>query len=628
MERKLAAILVADVVGYGRLMGLDEEGTLDTLGRIRVELLSSAIADHQGRVVKNTGDGYLVEFPSVVNALACAVEIQRGMRQRNQNMPYDRRVEFRIGVNLGDVIVEDGDIFGDGVNLAARLEACAEPGGISVSDSVRDHVGTRLGLVFEDMGEQSLKNIAKPVRIHNVSIGATPPGGQHREMRAPVNTHDERPRVAVLPFNNMSGDPEQEYFSDGITEDIITDLSKVSGLHVVARNTVFTYKGKPIEVQRAAQELGVRYVLEGSVRKAGHRVRVTGQLIDGKDGAHIWADRYDRDLTDIFAIQDEITHTIVEQLKVRLLPEEKTAIERTPTVNVEAYTYYLRGREFFREWTKSYLSMARRMFAMAVALDPNYARAYAGIADCDSAMLVWHSEAVSLEAIAKMSAKAVSLDPGLAEAHASLGLALMHDGRLEESVVALQQALALDPNSYEANFFYARYFYLQGSFQYSAEYFERAAEIRSDDYVSAMFVATTLRRIGQFGDAERWARKGIELAEGVLKLHPENAGPAHRGAILLAYLGERERAREWAARALLVEPDDLVAQFNVACAYSVMGDHEEALDFIERILPTSTWYQRAWFDKEPDLDPIRGYPRFQEMFAVFAGQLAPLTDPA
>lgn len=623
MERKLTAILAADVVGYSRLMGLDEAGTLATLNRHRKELFNSSVGNHQGRVVKQTGDGLLVEFPSVVNAVACAVDIQRGMRERNEDVPSARRVEYRMGVNLGDVIVEDGDIFGDGVNVAARLESLAEPGGISVSGSVRDHVGTRLDLVFEDTGEQPLKNIDRPVRVYKVSLGAIPPTAEDRVAPASADRREkERPRIAVLPFNNMSGDPEQEYFSDGITEDIITDLSKVSGLHVIARNTVFTYKGKPIKVQQTAQELDVRYVLEGSVRKVGQRVRVTGQLIDGKDGAHMWADRYDRDLTDIFAIQDEITHSIVEQLKVRLLPEEKRAIERPPTANVEAYTYYLRGRGFFREWTKSYLLLARRMFARAVELDPGYARAYAGIADCDSALFVWHSEAVSPAAIMEMSTTALALDPELAEAHASLGMALLHEGRPDEAIPAFQRALTLDPDSYEANFFYARHFYLTGDFATSAKYFERAAEIRPDDYVSAMFLTSVYRRLRRFVDAERWARAGIVLAEGMLELHPENAGPAHRGAVLLAHLGERERAREWVARALVIDPDDLVTRFNIACAYSVMGDHEEALDVLEKIVPDSNWYQRSWFENEPDFDPIRDHPRFRKLFAASAEQPA------
>jgi adenylate cyclase len=328
MERRLAAIFAADVVGYSRLMGVSEARTLAALKAHRRELVDGKIAEHQGRIVKLTGDGMLVEFPSVVNAVACAVEIQRRMQERNADVQQDQRIEFRIGVNLGDIIVEDNDIFGDGVNVAARIEGIAKPGGVCVSASVRDNVGNRLELAFEDMGEQALKNIERPVRVYNVSLDAPPPRAAAPQPQ-PGPPVKEKPSIAVLPFNNMSGDPEQEYFSDGITEDIITDLSKISGLSVIARNSVFTYKGKPADVQEVSRRFNVATVLEGSVRKAGQRVRITAQLV-GKDGMHVWADRFDRDLTDIFAIQDEITKTSVEQLKVKLLPAEKEVIAQAP----------------------------------------------------------------------------------------------------------------------------------------------------------------------------------------------------------------------------------------------------------------------------------------------------------
>jgi adenylate cyclase len=272
MERRLTAILAADVVGYSRLMGVDEVGTLAALKSIRADFIEGKIGEHQGRVVKLTGDGMLVEFPSVVSAVACAADVQRGMRERNADVPQDQRIEFRIGVNLGDVIVDDDDIYGDGVNVAARIESIAEPGGVAVSGSVRDHVGNRLDLHFEDRGEQQLKNIEKPTRVYNVLLDKP-------ESTRMTAAQENRPSIAVLPFTNMSGDPEQEYFSDGITEDIITDLSKISGLSVIARHSAFSYKGKPLKVQQVGRELGVAFVVEGSVRKAGTRVRVTGQLV-------------------------------------------------------------------------------------------------------------------------------------------------------------------------------------------------------------------------------------------------------------------------------------------------------------------------------------------------------------
>jgi adenylate cyclase len=449
MERRLTAILAADVVGYSRLMGANEAGTLAALKTVRTDLIDGKIAEHQGRIVKLMGDGMLAEFPSVVNALACAVEVQRGMRDRNADAPHDQRIEFRIGVNLGDVIVEGEDIFGDGVNVAVRLQSIAKPGGIAISGSVRDHVGNRLDLVFEDCGEQELKNIEKPIRVYNVLLEEPVDAGMSLKK-------DDRPSIVVLPFNNMSGDPEQEYFSDGITEDIITDLSKISGLFVVARHTAFTYKGKPIKVQQVGQELGVGYILEGSVRKAGQRVRITGQLISSKDGGHVWAERFDRDLTDIFAIQDEITHAIVEQLKVKLLSLEKKSIEQNPTDNIEAYTYYLRGRQFLRRGSKAYYQLARQMFARAVELDPLYARAYAGIADCDSFLFQQTVTDITIDNILATSSKAIELDDTLAEAHASQGFALQLSQRPHEAVAEFEKAIALDPNSFEAHYFYGR----------------------------------------------------------------------------------------------------------------------------------------------------------------------------
>ena len=609
MERRLAAVLAADVVGYSRLMGVDEAGTLDALTKVRSELIDGKIAEHQGRVVKLSGDGLLLEFPSVVNAVRCAAEIQHVMRDRNANVPQERRIEFRIGVNLGDVIVQDEDIFGDGVNVAARLESIAKPGGIAISGSVRDQIGNRLDLVFEDMGEHKLKNIEQPVRVYSLS---------HEESTA-ANTarnRDQRPSVAVLPFSNLSGDPEQEYFSDGITEDIITDLSKISGLWVAARNTVFTYKNKPVTVEQIARDLGVAYILEGSVRKAGPRVRVTGQLVNAKDGGHLWADRFDRDLTDIFAIQDEITRAIVEQLTVKLLPQEKKSIERPQTDNIEAYTYYLRGREFLHRHTKSYYQIARRMFTKAIELDPRYARAYAGIAACDSYLFYHYFQYEVGEAIQNITAaadKALELDEDLAEAHACRGVALTFAKRFEEAETEFERAIALDPNSFEAHYFYARSCFVQGKLERAASLFERAAETKPDDYQPWCLLRQVYRSLGRTDKIEPAARKGVALAEKELALHPENPRPAALGAASLIAIGENERAREWLTRALAIDPDDLLTLYNAACVYADLGEAERALDLLERFLPLANDLNRAWIKHDSDFDPLRGHPRFQKI---------------
>jgi len=616
MDRRLAAILAADVAGYSRLMGVSEAGTLAALKAHRREMVDGKIAAHHGRIVKLTGDGMLVEFPSVVNAVACAVEIQRKMGERNLDVPQERRIEFRMGVNLGDIIVEDNDIFGDGVNVAARIEAIAKPGGVSVSGSVRDNVGNRLDLVFEDMGEQALKNIERPVRVYNIALGQPAPRAAAAPQRQAEPAVKEKPSIAVLPFDNMSGDPEQEYFSDGISEDIITDLSKISGLHVIARNTAFTYKGKPVKVQQAAEELRVRYVLEGSVRKAGQRVRVTGQLIDAKDGGHIWAERYDRDLTDIFAIQDEITHTIVDALKVRLLPEEKKAIAKASTENVEAYTYYLRGREHFHARTKASLTRARSLFTRAAELDPLYARAYAGIADCDSTLYGYYGANLSLESTLEICDKALKLDPNLAEAHASRGAVLTVGGRYKEAIEEFERALALDPNSYEGHYFYARQAFAQGDFERAVEHYRRAAEIQPDDYRSPLMAMNAMHSLGRHDEEARLAQLGLERAERVMSLHPENSDPALLGACALATLGQHEQARKWADRALAIDPDDQQAQYNVACVYSLIGELDPAFDILEKVLPKLSVEFYKWFRNDSDLDPLRNHPRYPTLLRL------------
>jgi len=609
MERRLTAILAADIVGYSRLIGIDEAGTVAAVKAIRNDLIERKIAKHQGRIVKLMGDGILAEFPSVVNAVSCAVEVQSAMRQRNAGTPPDRCIQFRIGVNLGDVIVEGDDIYGDGVNVAARLEGIAAPGGIAISHSVRDHVGNRLDLVFEDCGEQKLKNIEKPVHVYSVILEDANDGNM-------TSMKQDRPSIAVLPFNNMSGDPEQEYFSDGITEDIITDLSKVSGLSVIARHSSFSYKGKPLKVQQIGRELGVDFMLEGSVRKAAARVRVTGQLVNCKKGSHVWAERFDRDLTDIFAIQDEITHAIVEQLKVRLLPQEREAVEQIPTENIEAYTYCLRGRDFYRRYIKHYLQLGRRMFAKAVELDPLYARAYAGMADCDSFLRYYYRFDISTDSILALADKALSLDEALPEVHASRGFALLLAHRPDEAVAEFERAIALDPSSFEAHYLYGRLCHGQGKVEKTAALFERAAEINPDDLNVPTFLTHVYRSLGRDEARQRWARRTVEIAERQLALYPDDARPPCMGIEGLIELGETNRAREWISRALALEPDDPTVQYNVACGLTKLGELEWALDLLEHSLRNAPPEMISWVKHDADLDSLRNHPRYQEILEL------------
>jgi len=617
VRRRLAAILAADVVTYSRLMDLDETGTHAAWKSHRAELIDAKITEHEGRTVKLIGDGFLAEFPSVVNAVACAAAVQHGMRERNAGLPRDRRMELRIGINLGDVIVEGVDIYGDGVNVAARLEGIAEPGGIVVSGAVRDNVGNRLDLRFEDIGEQRLKNIDRPVRAYSVLLDIPSALITSRlDVGSQKTWSIEKPSIVVLPFNNMSGDPEQEYFGDGITEDLITDLSKISGLFVVARNTSFTYKGKPVKAQQVSQDLRINFILEGGVRKVGSRVRVTAQLVDGRDGGHLWADRYDRDLTDIFAIQDEITRSIIEQLRIKLLPEEKEIISRVPTENVEAYGYYLRGRQFLHRHSKFYYVLAKRMFAKAVELDPLYARAYAGLADCDSFLFLHYNADVSTDDILAASAKALDLEGGLAEAHASRGLALSLRERYPEAVAEFDQAIACDSNLFEAHYFYARACFAQGRLEEAARLFQRAAELKPDDYQALLVLTGIYRSLGREQEMKRAAREGVERAERELMLHPGNPRPAYLGAVGLAVLGEFARAKEWAERALVIDPDDGLTKYNVACVCSLLGEHERAIDLLVDLLPSATQERKRWVEHDSDLDPIRSHPRFPKVLEL------------
>ena len=613
VERRLAAILAADVVGYSRLMEANEERTMGALRQHRREFFDPTVAKHSGRIFKVMGDGFMVEFGSVLNAARCAVDIQRGMLERNAGVPEDRHIKFRIGINLGDIIVDGDDFYGDGVNMAARLEGLAGPGGIACSAVVRNQVGNKLELEFLDQGEKTVKNIAQPVHVYFIDVALAP---AQNTAGAQPRARTDKPSVAILPFSNMSGDPEQEYFADGITEDIITDLSKASGLFVLGRNTVFTYKGKAVDLEQIAKRLGVAYVVEGSVRKAGQKVRINAQLIEGATGGHVWADRYDRDLTDIFAIQDEITHIIVDQLKVKLLPEEKKAIEQAPTENVEAYTHYLRGRQFLHTATKSSLILGRRMFARAVELDPRFARAYAGMANCDSRLNSKHGARISADEILATTDIALAIEPNLAEAHAARGYALTIGSRPDQAASAFQQALALDPNCYEANFLYAEFCVKKGDFEPAAQHYLRAMEIQPDDYQAPMFLVMVFRSLGRLEQQERYARIGLKRAEEALRLNPEESRPAQLGAIALAGLGESFRAKEWLARALAIDPDDNIARYNAACTYALLGEIDRSIDLLEINLQQVGSDMKLWFKNDSDLDSMREHPRYRKLLEL------------
>jgi len=450
-ERRLAAVLAADMVGYSRLMEVDETGTLARLKTHRIELIDPCIAKNRGRIIKTTGDGMLVEFYSVADAVLCAAEIQRRMARRNVDVAPSRWIQLRIGINLGDVIVEENDIFGDGVNVAARLEMLAEPGGICVSGAVREQVGDRLDqIAFEDLGEQAVKNIARPIRIFRIRLEQDPRTALESAKDAATATATvKKPSIAVLPLANMSGDPEQEFFADGLTEDIITELSRFHDLLVISRNSTFVHKGKAVKVQEVAREFGVDYVLEGSVRKAGDRIRVTVQLIDAETDRHVWAERYDRELADIFTIQDEMTRAIVATLPGRVEAATHDRAKRKPTGNMAAYECVLTAKVLHHRSTRDDNAEARRLLDRALALDPNYAHAHAWKACVLGQTWVYDwcddREATMLQVAAELDI-ALGLDDNDSDVHRILAALNLTRKDHDKAAYHQERALALNPN--------------------------------------------------------------------------------------------------------------------------------------------------------------------------------------
>jgi adenylate cyclase len=570
MERRLAAIFAADVAGYSRLVGLDEEGTIERLRAHRRDLIDPKIAEHQGRIVKTTGDGMLVEFASPVRAVRCAIEVQQGMADRNANESENRRIKFRIGINLGDVIVEDGDIFGDGVNVAARLEGIAEPGAIYVSRALRDFIHDP-EIVLDDLGDRTLKNIAGPVRVFRIGL----PGLTAGTAQAGPPAVPDKPSIAVLPFMNMSSDAEQEFFSDGITEDLITDLSKISGLFVIARNSSFAYKGRSVRVQDIAQDLGVRFVLEGSLRKIGNRVRITAQLIDAANGGHLWADRFDRDLTDIFSMQDEVVEQIVGALAVKLTRGDEQRLRRRGTSNVEAYECWLRAREVMARGSREALAESRALHRRAIEIDPHFATPHAGLslAAISEYASGWAADPEhALDEAERWARRALELDELEPVGHMALGNTLLwrrdHDGALAEC----RRMIEIDPN-------FAQGYGATGLVQvYSGQPAEAlesfAAGMRLDPLYPAIllhFVAQAHFALGNYQAA----------AERLLERIARNPATDASRMILAAcygHLGRADEARAVWAELLQVNPDFSLAQRERVLPYKNASDFRRIAD--------------------------------------------------
>jgi adenylate cyclase len=553
MERRLAAILAADVAGYSRLMGSDEEGTLTGLKSHRQALVDPKITEHRGRIVKTTGDGMLVEFASVVDALRCAVEIQRGMQERNASVPPEMRIQFRIGINVGDIIIDGDDIYGDGVNVASRIEALAEPGGICVSQRTREDTEGRLDVAFEDTGEQQLKNIARPVRVFRVdAVGMVPKAVA--DLALP-----DKPSIAVLPFQNMSGDPEQDYFSDGVVEDIITALSRLRWLFVIARNSSFVYKGRAVDVKQVGRELGVRYVLEGSVRKAANRIRITGQLIDAVSGAHLWADRFDGLLEDIFDLQDQVTASVVGAIAPKLEQAEIERAKRKPTESLDAYDYFLRGMAKVHQGTRESTREALDLFYGAIGRDADFAAACGMAAWCYD-LRKWNGWVDNKERetaeTARLARRAIDLGKDDAVALCWGGFALAHTvGELDDGATALDRATALNPNLASAWHFSGWVSAYLGDPDTGIERIARAIRLSPlDPFAFLAYGAMAFANIvaGRYEEATTWAQKSVRER------------PSFMASIRMLAAGQAKSGRLDEARATMARMRELDPAFRVA----------------------------------------------------------------
>jgi adenylate cyclase len=545
--RRLAAILAADVAGYSRLMGADEEGTLERLKALRRELLDPRIAEHRGRIVKTTGDGLLVEFASVVDAVRCAVEVQQGMADRNAQVPEARRIEFRMGINLGDIIRDGRDIYGDGVNVTARLEALAEPGGICVSRVVHDQVRDKLDLAFEDMGEQQVKNITRPVHVWRLGPGAESAVSASAPLALP-----DKPSIAVLPFANMSSDPEQEFLADGIAEDIITALSRFPSLFVIARNSSFTYKGRAVDVKQIGRELGVRYVLEGSLRKSGNRIRVSAQFVEAETGNHVWAERYDRELADIFTLQDEIAQAVTIAIAPAIADAEQHRAMRKPPGSLDSWAAYQRGLWHLSRANIDDNKLAQKFFQQAVDLDPSFAGGHKGLALAQTEATDFHGQGLleMLGPVEALARRAVALDGADAEARSRLASALRRRGDYAGGLAETDRALTLSPNLADAHAQKGAILIFSGRLTEGVEALERSIRLDPRDPRSAP-------RLNQIALGLYFLRKyeaAVDAANEAIRSYPDFPNPYRWLAAALGQLGRIEEAKEALAKAIAIAP--------------------------------------------------------------------------
>ena len=609
LPHHLVALWFADIAGYSERSAQDERGALQLI-EILQTLSRSVVQRYDGRLVKFLGDAVLAEFPSTEMAVRAAAALSKEYTQ--ESAKTGRAHDLRIGVHVGDVAVDtDGDLYGDCVNAAARIEAAVDPGQVVVSEDVWRQIRGREGLRFKALGNRSLKGVGL-IDLYAVTLEESPTavGISDATGERPDGRPEKIRSIAVLPFADLSAERDQEHFSDGVAEEILNALTKVGGLHVPARTSCFAFRGASLDAREIGKRLGVETLLDGSIRKAGKRVRISVQLIDASNGYQLWSERFDREIEDIFAIQDEIARSVLESLGLALTEREKFRFLKPSTTNIEAYEFYLRGRKLYHKWTRQSVEFARQMFERAVRIDPRFAAAWAGLANAYVDLFRWSREPRDLEDAQRASEHALKLNPNSAEAHVSVGQALAIQRRFSEAAIAFDRAIEEDPTLYEAYYLYGRAMFESGEVEKAVNMFQKAQSVRPDDYESRVLRAQALTELGRQDEARHANEDAVQSIEKHLELNPDEARAYSLGASVLIRLGQTERSKQWTQQAMTLAPNDPLILYNAACNLAMLGESDRALDGLERALEAGVSVG-DWIQHDPDFESLRSHRRFQ-----------------
>jgi adenylate cyclase len=611
LTHHLVALWFGDIAGYSDRAAEDERSALQLI-EILQSLSRDTVRRYEGRVVKFMGDAVLAEFPSTDLAVRAAAVLSE--EYAKESAKTGRAHNLRIGVHVADVAVgPDGDLYGDGVNAAARVQEAAEPGQVVLSEDVWRQLRGRTEFEFDSLGDRSLKGVG-PIGLYLVALKE--PAIAPQLSRAGSDTAQAAEEeagirsIAVLPFADLSAQHDQEYFSDGVAEEILNALTKVAGLRVPARTSCFAFRGKSVDAREIGKRLGVETLLDGSIRKAGNRVRISVQLIDARNGYQLWSERFDREIEDIFAIQDEIARSVLDALGLSLTEREKRRFLKPSTANVQAYEFYLRGRKLFQSWTRQNMEFARQMFLRAVAIDPDFASAWAGLANTYVDLYRWGRNLRDLEEAQRTSAHALKLDLNLAEAHVAIGQALAIQRRFKDGAAEFERAIELDPTLFDAYYLYARSSFEAGDLEKAVQLFGKAHQSRPEDYQATALRALALHELGRAEEAREADQEAVHLINKYLEVNPNEARAYSLGASPLARLGEREHSKQWSEQAIALAPNDPVILYNAACNLAQLGEHDSALDGLERSIAAGVAVS-DWIKHDPDFESLRDHPRFQ-----------------